>query len=281
MNEDLYRQGKKPYVDYEPSEDLNDEEAAQAAWGQHTLRNGSVVTDLFHGQYKSTINCNQCDRVSVTYDPMSTVMVSIPPAQLKFKFFYLPYTIGEKFHNFTGSVTVKSSDTIGTLRKKIQEKYGIGADRYTISKVTENEFKQFYNCHKSIPEDQIECGGKNMLLYEVRPDLKTGMPDMPDKTDSNNGISSDWTRLIVNMCYLNPGSYSYSQKQKKSLPRLMWINKNWNMKQLHMEVFIFIRQLFAEWLRLNKERNEKAPQFPFHPANTQITKEQFMQLDHQ
>lgn len=47
---------------------------------------------------------------------MSTVMVSIPPAQLKLKFFYLPYAIGENFQNFTGSVTIRSSDTIGTLR---------------------------------------------------------------------------------------------------------------------------------------------------------------------
>lgn len=62
----------------------------------------------------------------------------------------------------------------------------------------------------------------------------------------------------------------------------MWVNKNWSMKQLHLEVFIFIRQLFAEWLRMNEEGNEKCPEFPFHPSpDVRMTKAQFMALDHE
>ena len=59
----------------DPKEDMPDEEAAQDAWNRHLLRNESVISDLFYGQYKSTINCNQCNRLSVTFDPMSTVLV--------------------------------------------------------------------------------------------------------------------------------------------------------------------------------------------------------------
>ena len=42
------------------------------------MRNDSVIVDLFHGQYRSTITCPECHKVSITYDPFTTVPVPIP-----------------------------------------------------------------------------------------------------------------------------------------------------------------------------------------------------------
>ena len=49
MGEDLYRKGKKPYVEIDEVGNLPEEEAAQEAWNKHLLRNESIITDLFHG----------------------------------------------------------------------------------------------------------------------------------------------------------------------------------------------------------------------------------------
>ena len=49
MGEDLYRKGKKPYVQIDEVGDLPEEEAANEAWNKHLLRNESIITDLFHG----------------------------------------------------------------------------------------------------------------------------------------------------------------------------------------------------------------------------------------
>ena len=49
MGEDLYRKGKKPYVEYDEKPNQSEEEAAKEAWHKHLLRNESIVTDLFHG----------------------------------------------------------------------------------------------------------------------------------------------------------------------------------------------------------------------------------------
>ena len=49
MGEDLYRKGKKPYVETNEVEDQPEEEAASEAWNKHLLRNESIITDLFHG----------------------------------------------------------------------------------------------------------------------------------------------------------------------------------------------------------------------------------------
>ena len=49
MGEDLYRKGKKPFVEATEAEGKDDEVASLEAWNKHLLRNESVVTDLFHG----------------------------------------------------------------------------------------------------------------------------------------------------------------------------------------------------------------------------------------
>lgn len=139
----------------DPKEGLSDEEAARFAWNCHTMRNESVITDLFYGQYKSTINCNQCDRVSVTFDPMSTVMVTIPQGSVTMDFFYLPYNIGQDFINYQGTVTIKANDTMTEFRQKIKETYDINMADYTICIVKENEFKRYLPLNAEFPEDII------------------------------------------------------------------------------------------------------------------------------
>ena len=63
------------------------------AWHKHLLRNESVITDIFHGQFKSTVNCQKCDQVSITFDPMMTMLLPIPAKKLNYSFFFIPYDI--------------------------------------------------------------------------------------------------------------------------------------------------------------------------------------------
>ena len=49
MGEDLYRKGKKPYVQIDEKENQPEAEAAKEAWHKHLQRNESIMTDLFHG----------------------------------------------------------------------------------------------------------------------------------------------------------------------------------------------------------------------------------------
>ncbi len=38
----------------------------------------SVIVDLFQGQFKSTVNCDVCDKMSVTFDPFMYLSVPLP-----------------------------------------------------------------------------------------------------------------------------------------------------------------------------------------------------------
>ena len=83
------------------------------------------------------------------------------------------------------------------------------------------------------------------------------------------------------MCGLekNPYAYTYNAqkfKKKYSLPRIIWVQKDWTLNQIHKEVFMCIRWLFSEWADLkdpDSGREDKnmlkrsLPEFPYKPAD--------------
>ena len=78
LHEDLNRVVQKPYVETVESNGRPDEEVAQEAWEAHLKRNKSIIVDLFQGQFKSTVNCPVCDKVSITFDPFMYLSVPLP-----------------------------------------------------------------------------------------------------------------------------------------------------------------------------------------------------------
>lgn len=102
----------------------SDEVASQESWNKHLLRNDSVIVDLFFGQYKSTLICSQCNRVSVTFDPFMTLSLPIPGKKEKLSFFYIPYDLNIKdYTNFKGEVFMRETDSINDFREQVAQKY--------------------------------------------------------------------------------------------------------------------------------------------------------------
>ena len=144
MGEDLYRKGKKPYVEVNEAEGQTDEEAALEAWNKHLLRNESIMTDLFHGQFKGTVCCSQCDRVSVTFDPMMTLSLPIPKPKAEKTFFYLPYKISKGYVNTSYKINVGESDNMRTLRTIMKDTYGVEPGSFVVSTVYNNNFSRLH-----------------------------------------------------------------------------------------------------------------------------------------
>ena len=58
LHEDLNRVVKKPHYEMPTlKENISEENCARLAWKYHLLRNQSIIVDLMHGQYKSTLSC--------------------------------------------------------------------------------------------------------------------------------------------------------------------------------------------------------------------------------
>ncbi|KAK4933268.1 hypothetical protein LTR66_015911, partial [Elasticomyces elasticus] len=84
LSEDLNRIHKKPYIEKPDSTDemVQDAQALQKFadlnWANYKARNDSIVTDLFAGMYKSTLTCPECDKVSIVFDPFTSLTLGLP-----------------------------------------------------------------------------------------------------------------------------------------------------------------------------------------------------------
>ncbi len=70
------------------------------SWKTYLKRNQSVIVDLLQGQYKSRIDCPDCGRVSVTFDPYENATNT-------------PLTLLTSTDNGVSLLADKSSDNIG------------------------------------------------------------------------------------------------------------------------------------------------------------------------
>ncbi|XP_070558871.1 ubiquitin carboxyl-terminal hydrolase 15-like [Ptychodera flava] len=80
LHEDLNRIRKKPYIELKDADGRPDELVAAESWENHRKRNNSIIVDLFHGLFKSTVVCpvESCRKTSVTFDPFCFLSLPLP-----------------------------------------------------------------------------------------------------------------------------------------------------------------------------------------------------------
>lgn len=78
LHEDLNRVKQKPYFETKDSDGRPDEEVANEFWSYHKARNDSIVVDVCQGQYKSTLVCPDCNKISITFDPFMYLSLPLP-----------------------------------------------------------------------------------------------------------------------------------------------------------------------------------------------------------
>ncbi|XP_062015701.1 ubiquitin carboxyl-terminal hydrolase 8 isoform X1 [Rosa rugosa] len=83
LHEDLNRVKCKPYVEVKDGDDRPDEEVADEYWRNHLARNDSIIVDVCQGQYKSTLVCPVCKKVSVTFDPFMYLSLPLPSTMMR------------------------------------------------------------------------------------------------------------------------------------------------------------------------------------------------------
>ncbi|KAL8526927.1 hypothetical protein ACS0TY_015974 [Phlomoides rotata] len=83
LHEDLNRVKRKPYVQAKEEDDRPDEEVADEYWKNHLSRNDSIIVDLCQGQYRSSLVCPICKKLSVTFDPFMYLSLPLPSSSLR------------------------------------------------------------------------------------------------------------------------------------------------------------------------------------------------------
>ena len=98
IHEDLNTITVKPYIEMEEKKkDQTDEEVSKIWWDKHLKRENSIIVDLFHGQFKSTISCNICHRICVSFDSYMFVSLPIPSGKYEIDVKYFGFNINNCF----------------------------------------------------------------------------------------------------------------------------------------------------------------------------------------
>jgi ubiquitin carboxyl-terminal hydrolase 4/11/15 len=96
----------------------DDVKASIESWEAHLKRSQSIIVDLMHGQFKSTVKCPEgdCNHVSITFEAFNNISLPIPELKLiNQSFTWVPYEVGKEcsIHDFQ----IKSTESIPNLRK--------------------------------------------------------------------------------------------------------------------------------------------------------------------
>lgn len=147
VHEDLNRIKKKPATnapDWHGGGDKELVEMAQTCWDQYRSRNDSVIVDLFQGQYRSTVVCPECDKVSretsmvsweiligfvaqvsITFDPFMYVTTNLPVVKKwTGKVYFVPLDCSlPRYMVSTGQVSLSRDSSAEWSRCRLRSKY--------------------------------------------------------------------------------------------------------------------------------------------------------------
>nr|XP_037271487.1 ubiquitin carboxyl-terminal hydrolase 19-like [Rhipicephalus microplus] len=157
LHEDLNRIHNKPYVERVESNGRPDSVVADESWSNYKLRNDSIVVDLFQGQYKSTVICPKCHKVSISFDPFLYLTVPLPKRQRVFvvQFFALdPQSVPVKLR-----VRLNHDAKIQDLKEEIFKKTKVSPKNLRLLEVYNRRIYKVYGSEESLvgvnPKDQI------------------------------------------------------------------------------------------------------------------------------
>uniref|UniRef100_A0A8C2PXV0 Ubiquitin carboxyl-terminal hydrolase n=1 Tax=Cyprinus carpio TaxID=7962 RepID=A0A8C2PXV0_CYPCA len=143
LHEDLNRVKKKPYLALRDAEGRPDEIVAKEAWANHRLRNDSVIVDIFHGLFKSTLVCPECSKVSVTFDPFCYLTLPLPMKKDRTMEVFLVRT-DPQFRPMQYRVVVPKMGAVADLCSALAKLSGVPSENMVVADVYNHRFHKIY-----------------------------------------------------------------------------------------------------------------------------------------
>ncbi|CAD8192576.1 unnamed protein product [Paramecium octaurelia] len=238
LHEDLNRVKKKPYVESKDNQGKPDFEVAKESWQNHLARNQSIIVDLMHGQYKSTLKCPTCSQISITFDPFLTCGLSIPSKKLKsiqIKVIKSIVQIETKYINFEGS---KKAMALHEFTKEfiIPE-----------FKIDPNQELIYYTSYSNDIQDLIDPKSE---INSVRKNAKRGYLVIKPLSEEERAIPSD-DRIYLS--YSQKALDGFGQQYKRTILQQFYviIQKEHTLKQIHLAIFKALLPIFCDQVSMN------------------------------
>ena len=119
------------------------------------------------GQFKSTVRCPDCDKLSITFDPFMSVSLPIPEIKLVEKMYYwVPFDTGKKC--VQDVFRLKSHEPLKSLRKYIGARFNVHPEQFELCIIQDECIKRI------LPrfEQMAALAGNNIFVFamETRPE---------------------------------------------------------------------------------------------------------------
>lgn len=156
LQEDLNRVKKKPYIEKPDSTDdmvgnrEKEREMAAKVWDICKARDDSVIGDLFFGMYKSTLVCPDCSKISITFEPFTSLSLPLPIQNIwlrKVKFFPL----NDRPVNII--VEIDKSASIRAMKVFLSTRTGVPAERILGAEEYKDKFFKIYEDYQQAAEE--------------------------------------------------------------------------------------------------------------------------------
>uniref|UniRef100_M4ABG9 Ubiquitin carboxyl-terminal hydrolase n=1 Tax=Xiphophorus maculatus TaxID=8083 RepID=M4ABG9_XIPMA len=218
LHEDLNRVKKKPYLALRDAEGRPDDIVAKEAWTNHRLRNDSVIVDIFHGLFKSTLVCPECSKVSVTFDPFCYLTLPLPMKKDRTMEVFLvqsdPQSKPTQFR-----VVVPKLGAVTDLCSALSRLCGIPSEKMVVADVYNHRFHKIYRrddaLNQIMEKDDIFVNGSNhsgtcneanglydgeeeAMDHQVSPEPENGPSEEEEESsDLENGSKGNAAKLFT------------------------------------------------------------------------------------
>ena len=246
LNEDLNATTKKEYVELkEKGEDETDEQSARRFWEINLKRNNSIVTDLFCGQFKSTITCPDCGWINITFDPFDTIN--------------LPLLTQIKKHSGWGSENVEKFNFFYIPNNVIREPIcltikDISNEEYISSVIDRIKKEKSFFYHDKIDD---------LLMLDILRKEKYGYAEKTQIVrqfvyDDEFIYSFDFNRendKIILPVYFY--SQNLEKENKSRYPRMVICHKDHTLNDIKKKIYFYLRKyILSPFLKDNEEKDE-------------------------
>ncbi|XP_051976317.1 ubiquitin carboxyl-terminal hydrolase 15-like isoform X1 [Xyrauchen texanus] len=149
LHEDLNRIRKKPYIQLKDADGRPDKVVAEEAWENHIKRNDSIIVDIFHGLFKSTLVCPVCAKISVTFDPFCYLTLPLPLKKERTLEVYLvwldPLTKPTQY-----KLTVPKVGYITDLCVSLSALSGVPAEKMVVTDIYNHRFHRIFASNENL-----------------------------------------------------------------------------------------------------------------------------------
>ena len=206
LHEDLNRISNKPYTELtEQKANETDEEASERFWKCHKQREDSIIVDLFYGQYKSTITCPDCGNKNTTYDPFSSIGLSVPDkvGLLQMKYIEMSDDDVQQPSIYEYTTSVFPNTVVKALKDHVRNE--IGKYDVEIEAVVLNKKKMVCD----VVSDDVKVYAYVKNGFEIYMYNKSHIKSGNSSNNSNNVV-------FVYPMQFNKAQWSFSNKKKKT-----------------------------------------------------------------